>query len=239
MTKKKPWYETAWSQATYEQFRPDWELAEERAKEIAEIAHLQPGMKILDVACGSGAETTALAIMGYTITGADFSPAMIDIAKRISNEKKANVDWRIDDVRQLSEHEKYDLVMMRDVIFGIFDHQVNMDVLGKLFNAVKKGGHLLLEVYNKKVALEKNNIEGFISYNPVNNRFEGSFKKKTVEGEIVTDFASNEFFSIQEWISTLSYLGLKDISFYPCLPAKMRGLDYDSSLVIDVVGKKV
>jgi ubiquinone/menaquinone biosynthesis C-methylase UbiE len=239
MMKKEPWYETAWSQATYEQFCPEWKFVEERAKEIIESVHLRPGMKILDVACGSGAETTALAILGYEITGVDFSSAMINIAKRISNEKKADVEWRVGDMRQLSEYEKYDLVMLRDVIFGVFDHQANLDVLGKLFNAVKKGGWLLLEVYNKKVALEKNNIEGFLSYNSINNRFEGAFERKTVEGNVLTDFASNEFFSVQEWTEMLSSLGLKDICFYPSLPAKMRGLEYNSSLVIDVVGKKV
>ena len=64
MMSKKPWYETAWIQTTYAQFLPEWQFVEERAKEIIESVHLKPGMKILDMACGSGAETTALAIMG-------------------------------------------------------------------------------------------------------------------------------------------------------------------------------
>ena len=142
-------------------------------------------------------------------------------------------------MRRLDEQEKYDLVMARDVIFGVFDHQTNLDVLKKLFNAVKKGGHLLLEIYNEQAALERKNIEGFLSYNPINNHFEGSFEKKTAEGQVIIDFASHEFFSIQEWQTMFDDLGLQDIHFYPSAPAKKCGLDYTHSLVIDVAGKKI
>ncbi|OGS08656.1 MAG: hypothetical protein A2270_02280, partial [Elusimicrobia bacterium RIFOXYA12_FULL_51_18] len=185
------------------------------------------------------AETTILAGMGYEMTGVDLSPVMIDIAKRISTKKAATIEWRVGDIRRLDEQEKYDLVMVRDVIFGIFDHQTNLDVLGKLFNAAKKDGHLLLEIYNKKAALENNKLEGFLTYNPLNNRFEGSFERKTFKKKLAADFASIELFTTQEWQTMLSDLGFKNIHFYPSASAKMRGLDYNQSLVIDVVGEKI
>jgi len=239
MSIQKPWYETAWGQATDLQFIPEWGFVEERTKEIIERAHLKPGMIVLDMACGSGAETTLLAVKGYKMTGVDFSPAMIDIAKRIASEKMAEVEWSVGDMRKLDENEQYDLVMIRDVIFGVFDHRTNLDVLKRLFKAVKKGGYLLLEIYNKEAALERKNVEGFLTYNSINNRFEGSFEKKTINGNIFTDFASNEFFTIQEWRTMFSDLGLEDIQFYPSTSAKMRGLDYNRSLVIDVAGKRI
>jgi len=232
-----PWYETAWSQAAYEQFIPEWESVEKRTADIVRMCRLRQGMRILDVACGSGAETSALALMGYDVTALDFSSAMLDVARRIAREKTARVDWRCGDMRRLDEQGKYDLVMVRDVIFGIFDHETNLDVLTRLGNAVKKGGCLLLEVYNKDVAVEKKVVEGFLSYNPALNRFEGTFEKP-VDEQFVKEFASCEFFSVQEWPNILSGLQFREVSFYPSDSARLKGLGYTQSLVIDVVGFK-
>ena len=48
---------------------------------VVEAVGLEPGMEALDVACGSGNATIPAARAGARVTGADFSPDLLAIAR--------------------------------------------------------------------------------------------------------------------------------------------------------------
>lgn len=48
--------------------------------------HLPQGGKVLDIGCGPGAFSNALHKSGFEVTGADFAPAMIEHARKLSRE---------------------------------------------------------------------------------------------------------------------------------------------------------
>jgi SAM-dependent methyltransferase len=50
---------------------------------LTQAVGAKPGMRLLDVACGTGVATAAAAVAGANVTGVDFSPAMLVMARSL------------------------------------------------------------------------------------------------------------------------------------------------------------
>ena len=55
---------------------------------------------VLDLGCGTGSMTLALADLGYDMTGVDYSPEMLDIARERSEKAGHDVLWLCQDMRE-------------------------------------------------------------------------------------------------------------------------------------------
>jgi SAM-dependent methyltransferase len=127
--------------------------------------------RILDLACGAGAVTVALALQGFDVTGIDCTPAQLDVARRMSRRKHASVRWLCEDMRLLRYENEFDFVCLRDVIFGVFEtEQEHRELIRRITMALKPGGRFLLEVYNRDFAL-KHGVENTFFYNADRDRF--------------------------------------------------------------------
>lgn len=75
------------------------------SKDLLRIADLQPGERVLDIACGTGhvARTAAERVGDNgTVTGVDIAPDMIKVAKSVPAGGGASVDWQIADATSLA-----------------------------------------------------------------------------------------------------------------------------------------
>lgn len=83
------------------------ELAESR------LGTLQ-GKRILDLGCGPGLYTLEYARRGASVTGVDFSPAMLDLARRNAETAKLGslIEYRQADLASYEAAETYDLIIM-------------------------------------------------------------------------------------------------------------------------------
>src|SRR5215204_5004988 len=54
---------------------------------------VEPGMDVLDVACGTGNATIPAARTGARVTGLDFAPALLAIARERASDAMVEVDW--------------------------------------------------------------------------------------------------------------------------------------------------
>ena len=106
---------------------------------------VKPGMRILDVCCGPGKTTALLHEMiqpGGNIVGIDFSEVRILYAKEHYGDKKG-IEFRLQDLRQSMEWlGEFDLVWVRFVLE--YFRKEALDLVKKLKNCVKPGGHLCL-----------------------------------------------------------------------------------------------
>jgi SAM-dependent methyltransferase len=68
---------------------------------LVDRAAIEPGMKVLDVACGTGAATIPAALAGGVCTGLDLIPAMFDAARTYAAEAGVEVDWVEGDAEDL------------------------------------------------------------------------------------------------------------------------------------------
>jgi ubiquinone/menaquinone biosynthesis C-methylase UbiE len=63
---------------------------------IREMARIGPGSRVLDVACGPGLVTLALAPFVAHVTGIDLTPAMLDKARELQAERGlSNLSWKL------------------------------------------------------------------------------------------------------------------------------------------------
>jgi glycine/sarcosine N-methyltransferase len=95
----------------------DWNASMRRQGEI--IAKLLPHPKcgtILDVACGIGTQSLALAALGYSVEGSDISSAHVARAERECVARGLKCKFRVDDMRTLTAapQSRYSVVMAMD-----------------------------------------------------------------------------------------------------------------------------
>jgi SAM-dependent methyltransferase len=77
-----------------------------------ERAGVEPGHEVLDVACGTGNATLPAARTGARVTGLDFSPALLAIARERSADAMLEVDWVEGDAQELPfEDGRFDHVL--------------------------------------------------------------------------------------------------------------------------------
>ena len=79
--------------------------AAERILEAGELvvdrAGVEPGNDVLDVACGTGNATIPAAKVGARVTGLDFAPALLEIAREQAADAMVEIDFVEGDVQEL------------------------------------------------------------------------------------------------------------------------------------------
>jgi len=68
---------------------------------VVERAGTEPGMELLDVACGAGNATIPAARDGARVTGLDFSPDLLAVARERAADAMVEVDWVEGDAQEL------------------------------------------------------------------------------------------------------------------------------------------
>lgn len=102
----------------------------------------RPGMKVLDLACGTGASTASLAKTGADVTGCDFSAGMIREGLR----RRPHLNLIQGDAMDLPfEDESFDVVTMS---YGLRNVQNPMRALEEMYRVVRPGGKLVVAEFS-------------------------------------------------------------------------------------------
>lgn len=108
----------------------EWYLpAARHALETLFFSHLNTGVRVLDLCCGSGHVTAELARRGFRVTGVDSSSALIHLARR----DLPGVDFRVEDARALRVEPPFDGVLST---FDSLNHILSSDELRHVFKSV-------------------------------------------------------------------------------------------------------
>ncbi|CUH47168.1 class I SAM-dependent DNA methyltransferase [Ruegeria atlantica] len=105
-------------------------------------ASLTPGDSVLDLGCGTG-DPIARWFMaeGFSVTGVDFSEAMLDIARA----RWPEGDWRRADMRDFELDQKFDGIIAWNSFFHLTADE-QKDCIGRIARHVNDGGMLMLTV---------------------------------------------------------------------------------------------
>jgi len=107
------------------------------------------GAAVLDLACGFGRHAIGMAKRGYRVTGLDFNPRYLEIAAGEAGREGVEVTWVPGDMRALGFERAFDAVYSFFTSFGYFDDDENERVLAGVAQAIRPGGHFLLDMMNR------------------------------------------------------------------------------------------
>ena len=100
---------TMWGRGNYAAVA---ERISQAAELVIERSGLEPGMDLLDVACGTGNATIPAARAGARATGLDFSPELLEIARERGSDAMVEVEWVEGDAQELPfEDASFDRVI--------------------------------------------------------------------------------------------------------------------------------
>jgi SAM-dependent methyltransferase len=130
------------------------ERSDAEVASLVKLLELDSSMKILDLACGFGRHANRLAALGHSVTGADFMPGFLEIAREKAAEMGVQVDYQQGDMRQISFMKEFDRVLLLFTSFGYFEDDENVQVLKNMARALKPGGLLEFDIPNRDVVVK-------------------------------------------------------------------------------------
>ena len=124
-----------------------WEVTENRCESLVKLLGLEPGSRILDLACGTGRYSIALAKRGYEVVGLDFSEIYIEKARKKAETEGVRIDFLKGDMRDLPFDGEFDAVLCLWTSFGYFEREEDhLKALKEARRALRPSGRFLLDI---------------------------------------------------------------------------------------------
>src|SRR5688500_10257844 len=87
---------------------------------VWKLLELEPGLELLDLACGHGRIANPLAERGVRVTGFDATPYFLELARKDAVERGVEVEDIEGDMRSLPWSERFDRILCWFTSFGYF-----------------------------------------------------------------------------------------------------------------------
>ncbi len=136
---------------------PEIDLASRKGDSIQKTVdwllarHAKKDSRILDLGCGPGLYTSALAAKGHHVTGLDISPVSIAYAREEASKKNLPIDYQQGDYLKTDLGEgRYDLAIMIYTDLGVLNPTQRDTLLKKVHKALKPGGVFIFDVLNDR-----------------------------------------------------------------------------------------
>jgi SAM-dependent methyltransferase len=202
------------------------------------------GKAVLDLCCGPGRCSIALAQRGFTVTGVDRTKYLLDKARARARAAKVKIEWVRQDMRDFVRPDSFDLAISMFTSFGFFDDKrEDITVLKNIFASLRPGGTCLIDVKGKEC------LAGILE--PTSSEILPDGSKFVRSSEIFDDWTRirNEWklirkgrrkrftfhhtiYSGQELRDRLEAVGFSDVKLYGSLKGDEYGVDADRLVAV-------
>lgn len=134
-------------------------------RSLKKVITITPQSKILDLCCGCGRYSIALAEQGYSVVGFDLSWDLLQCAVNEVKNRGFRIPFIRGDMRYLTFHEEFDVVLNMFTSFGYFSSDNdNLKTLNDIHRILKTKGWLVIDYINS------NNVKNnFRPYDEIHN----------------------------------------------------------------------
>jgi len=144
--------------AKFDAFASDWWDPKGKFKTLHDINPIRlqyieqhialSGKKILDIGCGGGILTEAMARQGAFVTGLDISEAPLAIARQHCKQSKLDIQYVNDQVEQYADTHvhSYDVITCMEMLEHVPDPQSIVNACAEL---IKPGGQVFFSTINR------------------------------------------------------------------------------------------
>lgn len=194
---------------------------------IVEQLELKEHHKILDVGCGAGRHSIELAKRGFQVTGLDFSPRMLEVARERASQASVQVDFFHGDARTMNFRGQFDAALsLCEGAFGIMENdEENLAILTNIYCSLKTSGKLLLNVLNASFIFRHPEQDTY--FDPRTCIGYWSEKFTTESGKQEELLCSNRYYTFPEIKSILENVGFQVIDGFGCEVGKFQKREID------------
>lgn len=115
------------------------------AAQLVNFAGVEPGQKVLDVACGTGVVAITAALRGASVKGLDLSPDLIEVAHQNASLIESDVEFTQGDVEQLPYPDaSFDVVLSQ---FGHMFAPRPKIAVAEMLRVLKPGGRIAFSTW--------------------------------------------------------------------------------------------
>jgi 2-polyprenyl-3-methyl-5-hydroxy-6-metoxy-1,4-benzoquinol methylase len=152
-TRKKEWFDddSFWREL-YPFMFPDERIADADEQMSKALMLAKPtGKSALDLCCGPGRCSIALAKRGFSVTGVDRTRFLVDKARAHARAARVKIEWVQKDMRDFVRPDSFAFVLSMFTSFGYFDdRREDVMVLENMFKSLQPGGACLIDVLGKE-----------------------------------------------------------------------------------------
>ncbi len=142
------WYKSIWS---LDIKNMSWvEDTNRQVDFLIEKMKLNGSERILDLACGFGRHSIALAQRGFDVVGVDITKEFIEDAKMTARNMNLKIEFSCGDIRNVICHGEFDVVLnLADGAIGYLeDENENLKIFDIIAASLKPGGKHLMDICN-------------------------------------------------------------------------------------------
>jgi 2-polyprenyl-3-methyl-5-hydroxy-6-metoxy-1,4-benzoquinol methylase len=151
-TRKKEWFDDSFWRELYPFMFPDERIADADEQMSKALMLAKPtGKSALDLCCGPGRCSIALAKRGFSVTGVDRTRFLVDKARAHARAARVKIEWVQKDMRDFVRPDSFAFVLSMFTSFGYFDdRREDVMVLENMFKSLQPGGACLIDVLGKE-----------------------------------------------------------------------------------------
>jgi Methylase involved in ubiquinone/menaquinone biosynthesis len=152
------WYENEsfWSELYPFMFSEErFRLAKEQIEKALALVDYKEG-NVLDLCCGPGRHSLALAKRGIRVTAVDRSEFLLSKAKEEAAKSNLEIEFVSDDMRHFVRGDSFSLILNMFTSFGYFeDKEDDLKVLRNAYQSLKPEGAILIDIFGKEPLARK------------------------------------------------------------------------------------